>query len=164
MTRTTALARPGSAGGLTAALVAMLALSCGTETRSAVRPSALQATATPHDACGGTTTVELDECAAANLAKADALLEQVRAEARTCSSDEGDQRLAESDQKWAEYRESFCSILRIGGGSLAGSNVAQCRADLARQRAATVCAWVSPNAPLEALALELPVCKKLRQE
>ena len=43
-------------------------------------------------------------------------------------------------------------------------NVSSCKADLTRQRTVTVCTWLSPNAPLDALTADFPSCKKAQKE
>jgi uncharacterized protein YecT (DUF1311 family) len=89
----------------------------------------------------------------------DAALSQVRA--REPASRQA--ALDKSQRRGEIFVATFCSAHGMDGGSIAGVNVATCRAALARQRAVDVCNWFMPNAEFGALADPPGACRPLRR-
>ncbi len=97
--------------------------------------------------CGALPTQsEINRCAADTLARLDADLDQAYREAMTQLADDATsrERLAAARDAWRAYRDADCAFVDLPteGGSIQPMVTANCRADLARMRLATLQAWL----------------------
>jgi uncharacterized protein YecT (DUF1311 family) len=103
-------------------------------------------------------------CAASRLATSERLLKNVFAEVEGFYEDVPRRALQESQDKWLAYRDSYCDVLALNDGTIRAVNVPNCKAQLTEQRIETLCAWVVPNASLDAVARDFPNCRRLRND
>ncbi|HEX8003372.1 MAG TPA: lysozyme inhibitor LprI family protein [Mycobacteriales bacterium] len=91
------------------------------------------------------TQLDLNACAARERQQAEALLD--RAYRAVLARSEGAARdaLERSQRDWRRAADTLCGA-QAGQGSIGPMNAAFCLADAARDRAADVCVWFSPNA------------------
>ena len=122
-------------------MVAIVALAASVALAAAA-PAAAQAPA-PH--CPGDNTVEIDQCMAADLAKADRELARYLAAARqrlkADASDSSDARaalagLVKAQTAWKAYRKAECDSVYLywQAGTIRGAMALTCEIDLTRQR------------------------------
>lgn len=126
-------------------------------------PSVTPPGSQPMPSCTALTQTGLDACASADLAQADARLKAVLDEVRGFYQPAQQSVLDQSEADWMTYRDTYCGILLLPtpAGSIAPTNVDNCKVLLDNERAKDVCSEVSPDAPLNALAYPFTQCDKV---
>ena len=108
------------------------------------------ADATALDCRAAKTQREIEECAATGLADANAQLERAYTKHVGALEGEDRERLVQAERAWEHYRDLDCRAAEgvYAGGTMAATEVAACKARLARERLAELeRIYAEPPAP-----------------